>query len=841
MKGACVALTALTLILASSTSAQEQGPDRAPADSGLATGLIEEEGVSYVEFTFPGPVKITDLVEYISRRTGTEFVYDERLQGTVVLTSPARVRTDLLLPLLESILKFKGFSLSRKHEWFEITPQSELVRRAEELIVLPDLGKLPADDRPVTVFIQLQHSDVGKVHTAIKPMLTPQGGNAVELSEMNALLLTDYALNLRQALRIVELLDRERPGVEMAVVELVHVPAQSLSETLKKLETAQEAARKATGGLAVVPPTYFLPDERTNRLVLLAEPEKLERLRALAKDFDRETNRILTEYLLEHIGPQDALTGVKNLLSGTGAEASVTYVPLARSNSLVVVGDRTVHDFVKNALVLLDTPPQLSEEVRFYPLSYTAATRTLDLLRQILADTPFAEDLLLIPDDYGNRLIGRCGPEEHEVISGLLSKIDQPAQEAAVGRATIRFFQLKNTNAEEVAATLRTIVGEGYDLTPEVGQEGAALSVSPGISPNPTARPPTEPPTPEERSGPPAPPRQAPPQGAEGVPFAPRILADRNTNTVIVNALYEDQQALSKLITALDRRRPQVLIEVTLIRVDADDTFTLGVELESNELDRMPQVLTFTSFGLSTPIDPATGLRQVAPAVGFNASVVTSNDLSVIVQALTTRANGRIVAVPKLLVNDNTPATIQSVAEEPFTSVNTGTTITTTSFAGYAEAGTTLTIVPRISEGDYVRLDYEVTLRSFTGTGQAGIPPARSSDILKSGVTIPNQHVLIVGGLVSQQDAETVDKVPILGDIPLLGYLFSLRSQAKRRSTLYAFIKPTILRDEGFEDLKAISRQYIAKSGKDAEGEDVIYPETLPERMGPPASVGDRQ
>jgi general secretion pathway protein D len=160
-----------------------------------------------------------------------------------------------------------------------------------------------------------------------------------------------------------------------------------------------------------------------------------------------------------------------------------------------------------------------------------------------------------------------------------------------------------------------------------------------------------------------------------------------------------------------------------------------------------------------------------------------------------------------VLVNDNATGLLTSIAEQPFTSVNASTTVATTSFGGYADAGTTITLTPHISEGDYLQLEYSVELSSFTGAANAatGSPPPRQTDRVESKVTIPDGATIIVGGLNRDTLNTTVNAIPIIGQIPVLGWLFSARNNMTETSTLFVFLRPTILRDEEFADLRNIS------------------------------------
>jgi general secretion pathway protein D len=216
----------------------------------------------------------------------------------------------------------------------------------------------------------------------------------------------------------------------------------------------------------------------------------------------------------------------------------------------------------------------------------------------------------------------------------------------------------------------------------------------------------------------------------------------------------------------------------------------------------------FSSFGLSE-IDPLTGLPVLTPGTGFNGILLAPDAVNAVVQALATDSNAKVLAAPKILVNDNATGTLASVLGVAFTSVNASDTVATTSFAGYATAGTTVTITPHISEGEHLQLKYSVTLSSFTddstSSSTAGIPPPRQDNTITSEITVPNGYGVVVGGLKRRDHTYTASKVPFLGDLPVLGYLFSLRRESNSESTLFVFIRPLILRDDKFQDLKYLS------------------------------------
>ena len=130
---------------------------------------------------------------------------------------------------------------------------------------------------------------------------------------------------------------------------------------------------------------------------------------------------------------------------------------------------------------------------------------------------------------------------------------------------------------------------------------------------------------------------------------------------------------------------------------------------------------------------------------------------------------------------------------------------------------------PHISEDDYLQLGYTVELSNFTGIARNGLPPPSQKNSVTSTVTIPDGHTIVVGGLNVRNLREAVDTIPILGDIPILKYLIGARSKQTQDTTLFVFIKPVILRDEKFEDLKYLSEKKVDVAGLPSD-----YPQSKP-------------
>jgi general secretion pathway protein D len=287
------------------------------------------------------------------------------------------------------------------------------------------------------------------------------------------------------------------------------------------------------------------------------------------------------------------------------------------------------------------------------------------------------------------------------------------------------------------------------------------------------------------------------------------VSADVNTNSIIVIAQPAVQQLYADLIKRLDERRPQVQIECTIVTLDTTDNFQLAVDLTQVGGFGAYQTLAFSSFGVST-LDPLTGNLTPKAATGGTFALLSPGNANAVLKTLKQSSRSRLVSAPQLLVNDNGKGQLVSVDSEPFAQIIDSTSSQAiTSFGGQATAGTTIAVQPHISEDDYLQLDYSVELSSFTGASSNGLPPPSQRNQVTSTVTIPDGYTIVVGGLANKNLRKAADVIPILGDIPVLEWVFGAHSSNKRDTTLFVFIRPIILRNDKFEDLKYLSSKRV--------------------------------
>ncbi len=740
-----------------------------------AAGAVDLPPADLITLTFPDNVELKVLIEYVSDRLGINVLYDEQaINQRVTLKTPARVPKSSLLPLLESALKMKGLALVEGDQpgWRRVVQANNLVAAATETTTTtrPSTDAADVMDRPsriVTQVFTLRYADTTKADTAVKPFLTQPGGNSLPLPDQKLLVVTDFASNVDRVAQLIELVDRPQRPTVVEFLSVRHVDAQQLAGQLNQLLAAKGKQAGTSGGGANAAGTSIevVQDPRTNRLALVGSAEAV-------KD--------ATEFAVQ-----------------------------------------------------LDVP--LDVETRFYPFKAASPERIDRLAREMArpadatAGSSSSRPYVSVVDKESNLLIVTTTPQLHEQVRLLAERLDVPVP---VEQSPVRMYKLMNTTAADVLETIKAIEGGGgaFDQTGDSSTAGSAgPTTSPAGGSSADRWPPPANPGIARPGAPgsaiPLPHQRQPLNGLTGdAGFStqtPRtsvqargatVTSDPNTNSIIVVGPPDTQAFYEQMIRSLDRRRPQVLVECTIVALDTSDNRSFGVELGGLGTSGSTNIVNFSSFGLSTP-NPSTGQLALIPGLCFNGAIVNPDVGTVIIRALQTSGHAEVFSAPRILVADNATGTLSSIAESPFTSVNAGDTVATTSFGGYASAGTTITVTPHISEADHLQLEYAVALNNFTGEGADGIPPPRQTDAIESQVTIPDGQMIVVGGLNRRSFNRTVATIPILGDIPFLRWAFGNRSRNEQTTTLFVFLRPVILRDDQFADLKYYSKRdaHLAK------------------------------
>lgn len=440
-------------------------------------------------------------------------------------------------------------------------------------------------------------------------------------------------------------------------------------------------------------------------------------------------------------------------------------------------------------LTRLDQPEGVERRV------YTVDGFGLDEVRRLIEATLSSDSgpLRIVSDDLTGSLVITATPSEHAEIEAIFARLDAIPPSA---RQASRTFVIENRNASDLLGVVDGLIDAGA-----LQASGTPDSVADsGVS----VRAREDAPAPEQ----------------DRVALA----VDDATNAIIAIGEPRMIAQLETIITKLDVRQSQVQLEVLLVSLTEGDTLDLGVEIEGLVRSGSIRARLSSLFGLSVSGDDG---RTVGDASGFTGVVLDPGEFSVVVRALETLNDGRSLSMPRIVVSNNRSATLDSVVQEPFLSTNASDTVATTSFGGTQDAGTTVTLRPQIAEGDHLLLEYSVSLSSFVGeSSDPGIPPPRQQNSVQSVVSIPDGFTIAVGGIELMTEADAESRVPIIGQIPLIGELAKSRSRSASRSRFYVFIRATVLRDRGFEDLKYLSEVQTDRAGVD-DGWPTVEPRLI--------------
>ena len=386
----------------------------------------------------------------------------------------------------------------------------------------------------------------------------------------------------------------------------------------------------------------------------------------------------------------------------------------------------------------------------------------------------------------------------------------------------MRFYTLENTSADEIAYTLGEILdanvaasfsGAGQGLDPD--SEGEGIESRTRVEERKSSK------------------LQRKPEGVSQseIDAIPMIIPEASLNRLIVIAPPKTHEEISEALKKLDIRKAQVLVEIAIVEITADDSFNLTTELSTMDLGSSTFGIGQTQFGVTKFTDSnGNGVfdtrTPISGLTGLLAGIARHNQIPLLIYALSTKTNINVVSTPLLLVNDNEEAVFESIREEPTTELTNGETTDTISFKEYVEAGIKVKVVPAISEGGkYLRLYIEQDVDSFVGTSTtAGVPPPKQRNHLTTTVTVPNDKTVIIGGMAVRDKTHTKSGVPFLSKIPIIGWLFRSEDKTDTQTRLYLFIKPQILDDADFGDLEKITRQKqkdVEKlTKKEEEGEE---------------------
>jgi general secretion pathway protein D len=638
--------------------------------------------------------ELVDVLEQASRWTCRNFIYtDEVARGKITLLSKTAVNADEAYAAFLAVLSANNIAIYPTGRYYKLVRIGD-AKKVPIPMYVGDRSQAPATEQPVTKLIRLTSTDADQMKGILSGFISPQGAD-IQSIPPDVLIVTDIGLNIRRLEKMIEAIDRPGLGDQVRFIQLRWAPAKEIADKLNQI------FQQAGGGAS-----------RGKRAGISAAPGA------------------------PGAAPAPAATG--------GGEVSVTKImPEERSNKLIVIAD----------------------------------------------EKSFAK------------------------IQELVAQLDVPT----AGEGGIHVVFLKNASAEDIASTLSALA---QGKSSSRGGGGAAGAASPTGQPAQGAA-------------------AAAAKGAGGAATAEilsgevKVTADKSQNALVIQAGGSDFVAISRIIEKLDRPRRQVFVEAVIMEVNLTDSTQIGVGAHglvpvsiNGEKSVLPLVSApgkTTSFGINT----AKGLSDLVSLGGFLTGLagpisadfkeltgVEFPSIGLVIRALQSNSDVNVLSTPHLLAADNEESEISVGQNVPFqsgyaptglTSLLSGTSATAaTSLAGLSSyiapiqrqnVELKLKIKPQINEGDNVKLTIEEQTEEIASTDQL-LGPTTSKRSVKTQIVARDQSTIVIGGLIQDRATKTVKKIPLLGSLPIIGWLFRDTETTKQKTNLLLFLTPYIIRDE---------------------------------------------
>ncbi|MGL4471962.1 MAG: GspD family T2SS secretin variant ExeD [Aeromonas hydrophila] len=460
---------------------------------------------------------------------------------------------------------------------------------------------------------------------------------------------------------------------------------------------------------------------------------------------------------------------LRQLNDNAGGGNVVHYDP---SNVLLITGRAAVVNRLVEVVRRVDKAGD--QEVDIVKLKYASAGEMVRLVTNLNKDGNNQggnTSLLLAPkvvaDERTNSVVVSGEPKARARIIQMVHQLDRDLQ----SQGNTRVFYLKYGKAKDLVEVLK-----GVSSSIEADKKGGAATTTGG-------------------------------GGASIGGGKLAISADETTNALVITAQPDVMAELEQVVAKLDIRRAQVLVEAIIVEIADGDGLNLGVQWANTNGGGTQ--FTDTNLPIGSVAIAAKDYKDNGNtdslsklAGGFNgmAAGFYKGNWAALVTALSTNTKSDILSTPSIVTMDNKEASFNVGQEVP---VQSGSQSSTTSDQVFntierKTVGTKLVVTPQINEGDSVLLNIEQEVSSVAqkqATGTADLGPTFDTRTIKNAVLVKSGETVVLGGLMDEQNQEKVSKVPLLGDIPVLGYLFRSTTNTTSKRNLMVFIRPTILRD----------------------------------------------
>ncbi|UCD51145.1 MAG: hypothetical protein JSW27_00660, partial [Phycisphaerales bacterium] len=728
-------------------------------------------------------VPLQTILEYLSETAGLVIVCDEPLNGRMTVISRQPVSLGEAISLINSVLKERDLAAVRTNRTLRIVSLDKAKTMNIPVTSGTDPDSIMPGDDIVTHVIPIRHADARRLRENLQSLI-PEYASLEANQDGNALIITDTTANIKRLMEIVRALDTHMSAV--AEIKVFHLNSADARNTADLINRLFQQEQQQDSGSSRGPRGPF------------------EMMMGMRGGGDRGRGRG---------GREEQPEGAPNVQVVAAADE--------RTNSVVVSGPADTLGVVAEVIEALDSRTAEVADVKVFHLEYADADNVAELINEVFGQDrrssrsrssgrdafpmafgrfgrgrqPEAEqtdstsstiEVVAAADERTNSIVVTGPADTLEVIATVVQELDaNPEQERQVF-----VYPLKNAEATNLRDILNNLFSEMQALN-EQGRAGSGQRFQ------------------GREAGPAGPDQPTQGAGQEDLSEEAYFEADEHTNSLLVMTSSKNYKKIEPIIEKLDKRLGQVLIKVLFAEVTHTDSLDLGLEFS---------VLNLRSDGDSTLFSSDFGLA--AQRGGLIVEAI-EGDLTATLRALQEVGRLNILSRPYVLTRDNQTAIITVGEEVPFIN-NTRTTETgqTINTIQYEDIGIILEVTPSINPEGLVIMDVRPEISTTTPktvpiseTVDAAVFAKRSSE---TRVEVRDGQTIVIGGLVKDELSENVEKVPLAGDVPVIGSLFRRTVKQKTKTELLIFLTPHVATED--EELTAISEAESAKSTLTLEG-----------------------
>ena len=742
-------------------------------------------------------IEVRLLLDIVSQFSGKSFLFQERdlKNRKITLISPEKYSIDEAYEIFEKILSVNDLRLiQEENNIIRVVNVNEAKNSLTSAELETEVGF--GDDIVVTRVINITNTNINTVFKAINPFLS-KTGTITRFDGTNSFIVKDTKENANRLAELVKIFDT-KTDYQVKTYTLKYIPVNQLKPILEKVIRKENTTSKSQ---------YFSYNTNKNTVIAVARTNEIKILENLIKRLDVSVKKTKKDGFdlkfipVQHLKVSDAISFVQKVFGSSAPpkggslviEGSII-IKIDDTNSFIAYGPRNSITRIEQLIAEVD---QEEENVILEVISilYSDVNTVSKLVKQVFENrTASASPLKLkIFIEAGTNSLILLGTEKTiNRVRVFVEKFDKPRSLADSQGFKFYFYPVQNARATNIATILNNLSGNiinQADTNAETVTQTTSTTKNTDKNKKPTKTPVTiKNPTTNNKNN------------------QLSITADEETNSLIIYANQLQYNIIKNAIDDLDIVRPQVFVEALIVEVSLNKNLNLGVRYGGVEQSENSDQFTGANI-LGAPITPEGAVNQLQGNTGSvigtfgNIFSYRGQDFfgySAFINALASDEEINILSNPKIITLNNKKASINVGENRAFQTSNTinSNGIITPNFE-YRDVGIKLEILPQINAGNYITMEIEQTNTSLSRAGSIDANrPTTLKRVINTEVIVKSGTTITLGGLINEEKISNDSKVPCLGDIPGLGYLFKSQTNTSRKTNLVIFLTPTIVRSE---------------------------------------------